>query len=152
MTSTTTSLKHTTFCDVVTVVDSDCEVHEERLRHMENDVADGEDSVEGSPPTQSGFFLSQPEPDCAVTDEVDGALPEPCSTVQKNEVVSKDVNSVGLMNIFSSAAAMELECDTSAQSPDEPKRKTSGSLPMTKHVKLVELMAQMRADDDAERS
>jgi len=151
-----TSLKHATFCDVVTVVDSDAgDIHEERLRESDDASSDELDSVEGSPPSQSGFFLAQADPESGPADEVERS--ESCPAVRPDDVVSdvvKDVcDSVGLMNIFSTAATMELEPpEVSAQSPDEPRRKTSGSLPTTKHVKLVELMAQMRADDDAERS
>jgi len=149
-----TTLKHATFCDVVIVVDSeDGQVHEERLHETEpsNDFS----SEEGSPP-QSGFFLSHhhAELDSVPADEVEGPTPSnTCQADSKDEVVEesgpKDVSS-GLLNIFSTAVIPEPDMPET-QSVEEPKRKISGSLPPTKHVKLVELMAQMRVDD-GERS
>ena len=158
-----TVLKHTTFSDRVTVVDDDGgQVHEEPLRDTDDDST-ATDSIDGSPPSQStGFFLIAADPDSTPADEVDASVPEPSPTVPTDDMDSEEplppaapaLNSGGLMSIFSRAATMEmieeLECDVSADEP--PKRKTSGSLPPTKHVELVELMAQIRAEDDAERS
>ena len=201
-----TTIKHTTFCDVVTVVDSDDgKVREEPLRSTTED----DDLVDGSPP-QAGFFLVPKDTDTSgPSDDVDGFVPDSCSADQKEEVpaeetASKDVSSVGLMSVFSTAATPESsgsaqnteeprrkisatkrvnlddlmtqkdevlektlsrdassvglmsvfstaatpESNSSAQNTEEPRRKISA----TKRVNLVELMAQMRAEDDGERS
>ena len=146
--ASSTTIKHTTFCDVVTVVDSDDgEVHEERLREVDDNIE------EERSPSQTGFFLSPPDPDLAPADEVDGGS-VPDSAVQRDEDVfeedlMKDVSSVGLMSVFSTAARPKSE--SSEQNPEEPKN-TSAYLRTTKHVKLVDLMAQIRGDDGGERS
>lgn len=150
-----TTMKRTTFCDVVTVVDSDDgEVHEERLHEVDDDDIDAEELS----PSQTGFFLSPADTDTAAADEVDGgsSVPDSCSAVQKDEVFEDGlakggvtVSSVGLMSIFSTAARPK--SDSSEQNPEDPK-KPSASIPTTKHVKLVDLMAQIRGDDGGERS
>jgi len=170
-TSASTTIKHTTFCDVVTVVDSEVgEVHEERLREVDDDdieeaeqspsetafflsPADADLAPSPSPsPTQTGSFLIPANPDLAVSDEVDaGSVLD--SAVQRDAIfeegLTKDVSSVGLMSVFSTAARPKSE--SSEPNPEEPK-KTSTYLRTTKHVKLVDLMAQIRGDDGGERS
>lgn len=158
-----TTMKHTTFCDVVTVVNSDVgDVHEEPLRQT---AVDDDVGVEENSPSQTGFFLSPTDTDFPAADETDGSAPDSCSAVQKDdegfeealskddegfeEALSKDVNSVGLLNIFSTATRLE------SNNPvwnSEERSKTSSSLRTTKHVKLVDVIAQIRTDDDGERS
>ena len=145
-----TTIKHTTFCDVVTVVESDAgELHEERLHEVEDSIDDAEER----PPSQTGFFLSHTDSDSVPIDDIDGSVPDSSSVVQKDDVFEeelrqKDVSS-GLMSVFSTAATPK--SDSSQQSPEEP-QKTPASLRTTKHVKLVDLMAQIRGEDGGERA
>jgi len=144
------TMKHTTFNDVVTVVDSEeGEVREEPLRSTADD--DEDDLDEGSP-YETGFFLSPTCSESGPADEVDGSMPD--SAIQKDElvdeVISDEVSSVGLMSVFSTASSPQT--DKSTQRNFEELKTSSVYLPITKHVKLVDLMAQIRADDDGERS
>ena len=142
-----TSVKQTTFCDVVTVVDSEVgQVHEERLRG----TADDSDADEDYPSSQSGFFLSPTCSESGPADDVDGSvMPESCTAVQNDDEVllSEDVSSAGLMSVFSSPRP-----DSSVRNAEEPSKTSVAVLPTTKHVKLVDLMAQYRADDVGDRS
>jgi len=171
--ASSTALKHTTFCDVVTVVDSDLpgDVHQEHLRDTSSSD-DDEDEMdnEGSPSPSSrtaGFFLNTDldSAAAAAADETDAAaVPTDLrsavnhvdqAAVEKDSVSKDVVNSGGLMSIFSTAARPRSV--TSAQNAAEEAPATAASdvssspLRSTKHVKLVDLMAQIRADDD-ERS
>jgi len=152
-----TVMKRTTFCDVVTVVDSDDgEVREERLHEVDDD--DDVDVEEVSPSQNTGFFLSPTDTDSAPVDELDGGPiipPDSCSAVQNDDVfmgddgLSMNVNSVAY--VFSTAASPQSD-GSEPNSRDEAATKSSASLRTTKHVKLVDLMAQIRADDGGERS
>jgi len=123
------------------------EVHEEPLQSSADEDADVVD--ESSPRT--GFFLIPTTAESNPFDEVDGALPESCQDdaiqEQPEEEPSKEqASSMGMMSVFTAAASPQ-SSDTSAQKNGEEPRKTSLGLSTTKHVKLVELMAQMLADD-----
>ena len=144
------TMKHTTFNDVVTVVDSEeGEVREEPLRSTADD---DEDDLDQGSPSQAGFFLSPTCSESGPVDEVDGSVSD--SAVQKDElvdeVISQEVSSVGLMSVFSTASSPQT--DRSTQRNCEEPKTSSVYVPITKHVKLVDLMAQIRADDDGERS
>jgi len=151
-------MKHTTFCDVVTVVDSnDGEVREERLVY-DDDI----DEDEVSPTQTTGvFFLNPNDTELAPVDELDGGSVVPSDSfpaVQKDEVfeeekekegLSKDVTSVAY--VFSTAATPQSDTEE-PNVQEEPTRKLSGTLRTTKHVNLIDLMAQIRGDDGGERS
>jgi len=142
------TMKHTTFNDVVTVVDSDeGEVREEPLRST-----DDEDDLDECSTSEAGFFLSPTCSESGPADEVDGSVPD--SAVQKDELVdevmSEEASTVGLMSVFSTASTPQ--SDSSTQRNCEEPNTPSVYLRTTKHVKLVDLMAQIRADDDGERS
>ena len=149
--TTSAAGKRTTFCDVVRVVDGEVgQVREEPLHDSEPDS----DSMDGSPHQSAGFFLSALEPPESTSSEPAPAAADlqagDDAAFREDKTDGSTKDSAGLMSVFGTAAIPEPEV-AAPESPEEPKRKTSGGLSTTKHVKLVELMAQIRADDDCVR-
>jgi hypothetical protein len=133
-------MKHATFSDVVTVVETgDGTTHEEQLHDNDSEV-NSEDVMTGSTTNKKEFFLV----DDTESNVVQAVEVEPEMVV--DEAVAPAAvrrhDSAAMMSAFF-AAAVEPDGVFAAE-PAEKRR----PIQMTKHVKLTDLMAQLTSDED----
>lgn len=141
-------LKHATFSDVVTVLESeDGTTHEEQLRDSSSEASDVIDNEVGSPFGGGGFFLNEDadvNPSSATELMTDGLVfgtPEEQLDDLIDGPADHGKDSSAMMSVFDAASTP----DGLANVVREERR---SSLQATKHVKLTERMAQLRSDND----